>query len=76
VWIVRSHILLRFARPFVCSDLIKRRELSLAQIKVIVLDWAEELLSSGSKDQLDDVFKTHLPRNAQVCLFSVAVSGT
>ena len=60
-----------------CSDLIKRREFLLTQVKFIVLDWAEELLSSGFKDQIYDLFQ-HLPPTVhqQVCLFSATMTGT
>jgi len=55
--------------------MIKRQELSLAQVKIFVLDEADEMLSRGFKDQIYDVFQ-HLPPTVQVCLFSATMPGT
>jgi superfamily II DNA/RNA helicase len=55
--------------------MIKRQELTLAQVKIFVLDEADEMLSRGFKDQIYDVFQ-HLPPTVQVCLFSATMPGT
>ncbi len=39
---------------FFPQDMIKRQELSLAQVKIFVLDEADEMLSRGFKDQARD----------------------
>lgn len=52
--------------------MIKRNELSLANVKIFVLDEADEMLSRGFKDQIYDVFQ-HLPPTVQVCLFSATM---
>ena len=45
---------------------------SVDDIKLFVLDEADEMLSRGFKDQIYDVFK-FLPENIQVCLFSATM---
>ena len=52
--------------------MIKRQELSLGNVKIFVLDEADEMLSRGFKDQIYDVFQ-HLPAKVQVCLFSATM---
>jgi translation initiation factor 4A len=53
-------------------DMINRGALSLANVKMFVLDEADEMLSRGFKDQIYDVFQ-HLPPKVQVCLFSATM---
>ena len=53
-------------------DMINRGALRLDDIKLFVLDEADEMLSRGFKDQIYDVFK-FLPENIQVCLFSATM---
>jgi len=55
-------------------DMINRKVLSLANVKIFVLDEADEMLSRGFKDQIYDVFQ-HLPGTVQVCLFSATMPG-
>jgi translation initiation factor 4A len=55
--------------------MIKRQELTLAQVKIFVLDEADEMFARGFKDQIYDVFQ-HLPPTVQVCLFSATMPGT
>jgi Superfamily II DNA and RNA helicases len=47
-------------------DMISRGALSTKQIRMFVLDEADEMLSRGFKDQIYDVFK-HLNNDVQVC---------
>jgi translation initiation factor 4A len=49
-----------------------RRFLRAQNIKVFILDEADEMLSRGFKDQIYDIF-TALPSNAQVGLFSATM---
>ncbi|CAG0897262.1 unnamed protein product, partial [Cyprideis torosa] len=51
------------------TDMINRRALKTANIKIFVLDEADEMLSRGFKDQICDVFRT-LNKNTQVILMS------
>ena len=50
-------------------DLIRRRALITSDIKVLVLDEADEMLSRGFEDQIRDVFKA-LPDDVQAAVFS------
>ena len=46
-------------------DMIKRRSLRTRQIKVLVLDEADEMLGKGFKEQIYDVYR-YLPPDTQV----------
>merc|ERR1712225_73246 len=52
---------------------LSKRHFRLDNLKVFVLDEADEMLSRGFKDQIYDIFKT-LPPNVQVCLFSATMA--
>jgi translation initiation factor 4A len=54
-------------------DMIGKRHLRVDDLITFVLDEADEMLSRGFKDQIDDIFKT-LPPNIQVCLFSATMA--
>jgi len=70
--ILRDGVHLVVGTPGRVFDMIKRQELSLANVKIFVLDEADEMLSRGFKDQIYDVFQ-HLPPKVQVCLFSATM---
>ena len=53
-------------------EIISRGGLNLDNLKTIILDEADEMLSRGFKDQIYDVFK-FLPEKVQVCLFSATM---
>merc|ERR1711988_986515 len=53
-------------------DMISRRVLNVNDIKMFVLDEADEMLSRGFKDQIYDVFRTLNP-NIQVVLLSATM---
>jgi len=53
-------------------DMIDRKKLSVNDIKMFVLDEADEMLSRGFKDQIYDIFK-RLPTNVQVILLSATM---
>lgn len=53
-------------------DLIERRSLAVGDLRVFVLDEADEMLSCGFTDQIYRIFKT-LPADVQVCLFSATM---
>jgi len=54
-------------------DLFNRRALNINDIKMLILDEADEMLSLGFKDQIYDIFQ-HLPEHLQVGLFSATMS--
>jgi translation initiation factor 4A len=51
-------------------DMINRGNLNLAQLKVLVLDEADQMLDRGFKDQIYEIFKTGIPKETQIALFS------
>jgi len=53
-------------------DMIDRRALDARNVKIFVLDEADEMLSRGFTDQIYDVFRK-LPENVQVGLFSATM---
>merc|ERR1719252_321290 len=54
-------------------DMCGKRHLRCDDLKIFVLDEADEMLSRGFKDQIYDIFKC-LPPNVQVCLFSATMA--
>ena len=54
------------------QDMISRNVLRTNNIKLFVLDEADEMLSRGFKDQIQDVFKM-LPTDVQVILLSATM---
>jgi translation initiation factor 4A len=54
------------------NDMIVRRILKLQEVKLFILDEADEMLSRGFKDQIYEVFK-YLPENVQCALFSATM---
>merc|ERR1712196_351438 len=53
-------------------DLLGKRHLHADELRIFVLDEADELLARGFKDQIYDIF-TMLPPEVQVCLFSTTI---
>ena len=52
-------------------DMMKRNHLVTKNVKLMVIDEADELLSSGFKEQIYYIFQ-YLPSAAQICLFSAS----
>jgi len=53
-------------------DMIKRRALYTRDVKICVLDEADEMLSIGFKDQIYNIFQ-QLPSSVQIALFSATM---
>jgi translation initiation factor 4A len=53
-------------------DMIRRKFLNTKNIKILVIDEADEMLSQGFKDQIYNIFQ-HLSEEIQVALFSATL---
>jgi superfamily II DNA/RNA helicase len=53
-------------------DMVRRRHINANKLKLVILDEADEMLSSGFKDQVYNVFK-YLNKNVQIALFSATL---
>jgi len=53
-------------------DMIKRRHINANKLKLVVLDEADEMLSTGFKEQIYNIFQ-HLNKNVQIALFSATL---
>lgn len=53
-------------------DMIRRRHINANKLKLVVLDEADEMLSSGFKEQVYNVLK-YLNKNVQIALFSATL---
>ena len=53
-------------------DMLRRKKLSFEHLKMIVLDEADEMLSSGFKEQVYNIFQ-YLPYEIQIALFSATI---
>ncbi|MFN0153800.1 MAG: DEAD/DEAH box helicase [Gaiella sp.] len=62
------------ATPGRLHDLIERRSVSLADVRILVLDEADRMLDMGFKPQVDRILRT-VPTNRQTMLFSATFDG-
>jgi len=53
-------------------DMIRRRALNPRTVRICVLDEADEMLSAGFKDQINNIFRI-LPGDMQIALFSATM---
>jgi len=53
-------------------DMIKRKNLNVRNLKTLILDEADEMLSKGFSSQIYDIFQ-EIPTEVQVCLFSATM---
>jgi translation initiation factor 4A len=53
-------------------DMIKRRHISAKKLKLVILDEADEMLSTGFKDQVYNIFQ-YLNKDVQIALFSATL---
>jgi translation initiation factor 4A len=54
------------------NDMLTRRSLPAASVRLVVVDEADEMLSRGFKDQLHDILRV-LPPDVQIALFSATM---
>tara|TARA_Y100000389_G_scaffold137127_2_gene134676 strand:+ start:233 stop:1450 length:1218 start_codon:yes stop_codon:yes gene_type:complete len=54
------------------NDLIRRKFLKTESLSLLILDEADEMLSSGFKEQMYKIFKS-MPNNVQIALFSATM---
>jgi superfamily II DNA/RNA helicase len=62
------------ATPGRLNDLVERRAVSLADVRILVLDEADRMLDMGFKPQVDRILRT-VPTNRQTMLFSATFDG-
>ena len=55
------------------SDMILKRHIDTTELKLLVLDEADEMLSQGFGSQLRSLFETFFPQKMQVALFSATM---
>jgi len=55
-------------------DLIKRKKLNVGNVERVILDEADEMLTMGFKEELDDIL-SRTPEERQTILFSATMSG-
>lgn len=53
-------------------DSLRRKKLDLSHLRLIILDEADEMLSKGFKEQVQQIF-SYLPDTAQIALFSATM---
>ena len=69
---VTPHIII--GCPGRIHDMLKRKRLSVKDLRILILDEADELLSVGFKDQVYNIFTTRdMPHDVQVTLFSATM---
>jgi len=70
--ILRDGVHVLVGTPGRVLDLLTNRGLDASAVKTIILDEADEMLSSGFKDQIYNIFQA-IPGNIQVGLFSATM---
>jgi len=55
-------------------DMIRRRALVTRHVQTFILDEADEMLSYGFKEQVQEIFE-YIPNKVQICIFSATMPG-
>lgn len=53
-------------------DMLQRRQVDVSGLKLLIIDEADEMLSRGFQEQVQDIF-SYLPKDMQVALFSATL---
>jgi ATP-dependent RNA helicase DeaD len=61
------------ATPGRLSDLIRRKKIDLSEVKIVVLDEADEMLNMGFKEELDNILE-QTPSEKNTWLFSATMA--
>jgi len=69
---LRKHPQVVIGTPGRIIDMMQRRNLSTHDIKTLVLDEADEMLSYGFKDDMYQIIQ-NIPKQTQICLFSATL---
>jgi translation initiation factor 4A len=72
VKLLRDGVQVVVGTPGRVLDMINRQAMNTNEVRMFVLDEADEMLSRGFKDQIYDVFQS-MPSTVQVCLFSATM---
>lgn len=62
------------ATPGRLMDHIRRKKISLCDLKMVVLDEADEMLNMGFRDDIETILK-NVPENVQTALFSATLNS-
>jgi superfamily II DNA/RNA helicase len=68
----QAHILV--ATPGRLDDLVQRKLVSLASVRILILDEADRMLDMGFQPQVDRLVR-HLPKKRQTMFFSATLDG-
>ena len=56
------------------NDMIRRKKINISNVKIVVLDEADEMLSKGFKEQIYNIFHQLDEESVQIALFSATLS--
>ncbi len=71
---LKSGVHIVIGTPGRTKDLIRRRKLDISKVERLILDEADEMLSMGFKEDLDDIL-SKTPQEKQTLLFSATISN-
>jgi translation initiation factor 4A len=69
---LQAGVIVAVGTPGRVADLVRRGALRAENLRVLVLDEADEMLSQGFADQIYEIFK-FLPKDIQIALFSATM---
>jgi translation initiation factor 4A len=69
---LQNNTILGIGTPGRVLDLLKRGSFNTENMKLLVFDEADEMLSQGFQEQIYEIFR-FMPKNIQICLFSATL---